>query len=437
MRRTSHKKPDNDARHFYMWSSPVSLRSTRSSTSWRAHYTKKEPAYGRQARIYSAESGRRYCGGRYAQLQFYIEGRFMNTSIIKYLLAGILCVTLLSCNKNGNPVSNGGIPPTNESLTKSLLQGTWRNTDVGQNIAYVVYDSATSVFSVKLNYGFNFRDEQTNSVKVDSNRVLWSVGGQAGDWYWMRWSQRHDTLVLSYDSLFSQPMTFVRDNNSADANPWIDNLPSAQISFYPSINSWVRALAYSDSTYYVLTGGSGNDGVLRKVHIGDTSVTSFSFPTATAMDISGNALWLAGGFYLEKRNLSDTTLMTRYDLTQYFTGNGGNNWIQGIAVDGDSVLVMGSFGKFLIFSSNGTLLKQDSTFPGLEDMMAVNGKLWGITTSSVVYEIDLTTMNAEHSYEIAGGGLQCRFQGIAYHDGKIACADFSQNILSVWETPMP
>jgi hypothetical protein len=155
------------------------------------------------------------------------------------------------------------------------------------------------------------------------------------------------------------------------------------------------------------------------------------------MDVSGNELWLAGKLFLERRNLGDTTLLARYDLTQYFTGNGGSNWIQGIAVNGDSVLVMGSFNKFLIFSKNGTLLKQDSTYVGLGDMMVANGKLWGITSSNIVYQIDLATMNAEHSYQVAGGGVLCDFQGITYQDGQIACADVSQNGLSIWEIPMP
>ncbi len=354
-----------------------------------------------------------------------------------WMLACTLSIALLSCGKNGNPVSSNGKSLSLKSSAQSFLQGTWRNIEPGEVVAYVVYDSTNSVLSEKRDYGFNFRDELTDFVKVDSNRILWSVGGQTGIWYWIRWSQRLDTLTLSYDSLFSQPMSFVRDNNTADANPWLDNLPSAKISFYPSIGPSVRALAYHDSTYYVLTGGNGSDGVLNEIRTSDTSVTSIDFPAATAMDVSGNELWLAGKLFLEKRNLSDTTLLAQYDLTQYFTGNGGSNWIQGIAVSGDSVMVMGSFNTFLILSKNGTLLKQGSTYTGLGDMMVANGKLWGITSSSIVYQIDLATMDAEHSYQVAGGEVVCDFQGIAYQDGDIACADVSQNGLSIWEIPMP
>jgi hypothetical protein len=319
-----------------------------------------------------------------------------------------------------------------------LLHGIWKRVLGDEVIPYVVYDSVTSIFSEKRDYGFNFRSELRSRARVESHRILWGVGdGTYDPWYWLQWSPNYDTLILSYDSLFWSRSSFIKDTVVADVNPWIENISPAQIAFYPPIDTWIKALAYSDSFYYVLTNSGWNDGMIRKVRLGDTTVVNYSFPSAQAMDVSGGVLWVAGDFYLEKRNLNDTTLLARYDLSRYFADNGGNNWIQGITASEDRIFLAGSFNKSFVFSIDGTLLSQDSTYAGLGDMMFYGGRLWGVTTGSTIHEIDPATMRSKHTYYLAGNVLSCRFQGIAYHDGKIACADFIQNIMSVWEVAMP
>ncbi len=70
-------------------------------------------------------------------------------------------------------------------------------------------------------------------------------------------------------------------------------------------------------------------------------------------------------------------------------------------------------------------------------MMAVSGRLWGTNDSENIHEIDPVTRQAIHTYYVGGTVFVGRFQGIAYHDGKIACADFLQNMLAIWEVTMP
>lgn len=260
------------------------------------------------------------------------------------ILIMIAVSTLLvsSCSKdNSNPITATPPPPPSEVVpsTKSSLHGIWRNTMSNDAIAYIVYDSLTSRLAEKRDYGYNFRSELTGGTRVDSNRIWWGVGGGIYDpWYWLRWNKGRDTLTLSFDSLFNFPARFVRDSIPAHVANWIENITPVDISFYASVTSWVQALAYADSNWYVLTGTGWNDGVLRRVRLGNTNVTSYSFPSARAMDIAGGYLWLAGKFYVEKRSILDTTLIERFDISQYFTADG---WIQGIAVSDNSIYIIG------------------------------------------------------------------------------------------------
>jgi hypothetical protein len=378
---------------------------------------------------------RHFYAGRLPQLQFCYGGISTMKSVIGYIiLIAAVSSVFLSCNKGeSNPVGGGN----NETIrvarpsTKRLLHGIWQRTIGDVMIPYVVYDSVTSIFAEKRNYGYNFRSELRSRAKIDANQIWWVVGdGTYETWYWLKWSKQYDTLILSRDSLFRQPLTFVRDSIVTQVEPWIENISSARISFYPSINSYVKALAYADSNWYVLTGTGWNDGKLWKVQIGDTTTRVYNFPTARAMDIADSILWLGGSSYLEKRRLSDTTLLARYDLSSYSTG------VSGLAVDGGTVYLGGGW-KLHVFTTEGGFIRSDSTYIGLTDMMYSNGRLWGITHGSTINEIDTSTFRSIHTYYLADNAFTVRYQGIAFRNGKIAAADFAQNKLSIWEVNTP
>jgi hypothetical protein len=352
-------------------------------------------------------------------------------------MAVVSFLIVSSCSKEtSNPLTTVQPPSPPEVVpsTKSSLHGIWQNTLPNDAIAYIVYDSLTSRLAEKRDYGYNFRSELTSGAKVDSNRIWWAVGGGMYDpWYWLMWNKRRDTLTLSYDSSFNF-MRFVRDSIPAHVANWIENITPVDISFYPSVTSWVQGLAYADSNWFVLTGTGGNDGVLHRVRLGDTNVTSYSFSTARAMDIAGGYLWLAGKFYIEKRGILDTTLIDRFDVSQYFTSDG---WIQGITVSDNSIYLMGSREKFLVLSTNGTLQQERSSYAGLYDMTTRNGRLWGVSMSNIIHEIDPSTFKSVHSYYLAGNAIIGRFQGITIRDNKIACADYLYNSLRIYEVAIP
>lgn len=359
---------------------------------------------------------------------------------IKLALSTITVVSsliILSCSKEDpNPVTTPQPPPPEVvPSTKGSLHGLWQNILVNDAIPYLVYDSLTSRLAEKRDYGYNFRSELTSASKVDSNRIWWYVGGGLYDpWYWLKWSRGRDTLTLSYDSLFFSPMRFVRDSIPAHVANWIENITPVEISFYPNITSWVEALAYSDSNWFVLTGTGNNDGVVHKVRIAGTTLASYQFPSARAMDVAEGFLWLAGKFYIEKRNLSDTSLVARFDLSQYF---GNNDWIQAMCVSDSTIYLMGSYEKLLVLSTNGTLREQRSTYIGLGDMMLVNGRLWGVYSSNTIHEISPTSLYATHSYYLGGNAVASSFFAIAFRDGKIACADFMLHSLRIFEVAIP
>ena len=177
--------------------------------------------------------------------------------------------------------------------------------------------------------------------------------------------------------------------------------------------------------------------MVHKVRMGGTTSTAYSFPSARAMDVANGYLWLAGKFYIEKRNLIDTSLIARFDLSEYFTSNGGNHWIQGIVVSETRIYLMASFERMLVLSLDGVVLEEKRSYAGLGDMMIVNGRLWGVSSSSTIHEIDPTTLQSIHTYYLAGNIITCRFHGIANRNGKIACADYVQNYLRVFEVALP
>lgn len=361
----------------------------------------------------------------------------MRTDLVLFMTV-VSFLIVSSCSKEtSNPLTTVQPPSPSEVVpsTKRLLHGIWQNTLLNDAIAYVVYDSLTSRLAEKRDYGYNFRSELTSGAKVDSNRIWWAVGGGMYDpWYWLRWNKRRDTLTLSYDSLFNFPMRLVRDSIPAHVANWIENITPVDISFYSSVTSWVQALAYADSNWYVLTGTGWNDGVLRRVRLGDTSVVSYSFPSARAMDIADGYLWLAGKFYVEKRRLIDTTLIERFDISQHFSSNG---WVQGIAVSENSVYVMGSFEKLLVLSTDGSFQQERTSYAGLYDMTMRNGRMWGVSSSNIIHEIDPGTLRSIHSYYLAGNAIIGRFQGIAIRENNLACADYLYNSLRIYEVALP
>lgn len=179
------------------------------------------------------------------------------------------------------------------------------------------------------------------------------------------------------------------------------------------------------------------DGELHKLRIGTSDKTTYAYPAARAMDVANGYLWLSGNFFIEKRSLVDMSLIDRYDISQYFTGHGGNNWIESITVSSDKIYLMCSWGRLLLLSTDGIVLEEYATYIGLDDMMIANGRMWGVINTDTIYEIDPTTFQAIDTYYLAGNVIISRFQGIAYRDGKIACADFVHNSLRIFQVIMP
>lgn len=319
-----------------------------------------------------------------------------------------------------------------------MVHGIWKSVDSYAVNRYCVYDSISSSFVLKQDQGANFHRELGTRVRLDSNHIWWGVGnGEYDRWLWYKASDSLDTLALSYDSLLRFPMIYTRSKDTSVIKSWIENIPQAEISFYPSIIMDVQGLSYADSTWYVLCSTNSSDGYLHKVRVGDTALTSIVFPNLTAMDIHNEDLWIAKRRQLEKRSLRDTSLLEQFDLSAYFVGAPSYSRISGIAVTDEKIYLSCSPYRFMVISRTGDLITEDSTNGSLSDMMFVNGRLWGINRDRTIHEIDTLTGHALHTYYLAGGYLWTRFQGIAYRDGRIAAADFLRNSLQIWEVQSP
>jgi hypothetical protein len=233
--------------------------------------------------------------------------------------------------------------------------------------------------------------------------------------------------------MFTNPMKYIQTPTLTN---WVEVIPRAVYWSYPSITSWANSLAYSDSTWYVLTGAGNNDGVLYCIKYGGGILKTFSFPSSRAMDVSNGYLWLAGRYNLEKRRLSDTVIVASYDLTESVKGNNPYSWIQAIAVTDNSIYIMASWNRFLTYSINGVLIDTGSSYTSIYDLAVEKGRLWCTTLTDKFFELDPITKHALHSYLIVNP-YQGRYQGITVSENKIACADNWYNYLRIYEVAMP
>lgn len=369
-----------------------------------------------------------------------------NTSVVGGALFGLLLLflCLASCNKvSPTAVPQPNQPPSAPTTLFGLFQGTWRHISGNSQLRYLTFDSTTTTESDLKDSGFNFRDRSTASFIVDSLHILHvDYLGNISIRYWYLFED--DTLIITYDSVGSLPNRFIKESSAILFGDWTERLVWTDFTtVFRNITSWVMAIAYSDSGWFVLCQRDNSGYRLYRTTVTGDSISATDFSNIQAVDVVGSDLWVAGHLYIQKRRVSDNSIIAQFDLSQYFDNYGLDDGVRGIAVANDIIYLSvenfsnNSFaGKIFRFRTNGQLIDVRPTSSYIGDLTVVNGRLWCTATSGHIYEIDIASGVALHTYYLVSEN-HFRYQAIATKNGMLQCADFLPNYLRVYEVPLP
>jgi hypothetical protein len=356
----------------------------------------------------------------------------------------LLFLCLASCNKESpTQVPQSTQSPKVSGTLYELFQGIWRNISDDATLKYMVFDSVSATESDWFDRGLNFRDRFTISFVLDSLHI-WRINSLEGASirYWYRFVD--DTLTISYDSLGGLQNRFVKHSPTALFDNWTERLVWTDFTtVFRNITSWVMAIAYSDSGWFVLCKRDNSGSRLYRTTVTGDSISATDFSNIQAVDVVGSDLWVAGHLYIQKRRVSDNSIIAQFDLSQYFDNYGLDDGVRGIAVENDIIYLSvenfsnNSFaGRIFRFRTNGQLIDVRPTNSGITDLAVVSGRLWCTTESGHFFELDIASGAALHSYYLVFEN-HFRYQGIAIKNGTLQCADFIANYLRVYEVPLP
>jgi hypothetical protein len=247
---------------------------------------------------------------------------------------------------------------------------------------------------MKQDRGFNFRYTIDYPVVFTDSTIL--ISSKDTPWLYYTFSTDSDTLLISMDSFYNYPLIAV-----------IDSTPSASEGWSPiirySAKTWMRKLLvpfitgadrYADNWYLHYRTYQSLTLEVRNLR-GDTLGT-LVFPGGTCSDIAGGYLWIGGSYFVEKRNLDDTTLIQRIDLSSQYPFQSYDQ-IYALAVF-DSLIYVVIEDHLLSFNSAGNLVNDVPTLDNIWFMTFVGDKLIAGTNFSTINTVDAATGRAIESY---------------------------------------
>ncbi|MCX6119995.1 MAG: hypothetical protein NTX44_00045 [Ignavibacteriales bacterium] len=252
----------------------------------------------------------------------------------------------------------------------------------------------TSHVVIKQDLGFNFRfTDDFKVVFTDSTILNYNVPSTL---LYYRISSQSDTLIFSYDSLFRFPYLAIIDSAPDSSNPWAPTIRCLNKTWFNSnASSHINGVDhYGDHWYFREEGYQSS--TINVCNVSGLIVKSYILPGVTSVDIAGGYLWTAGSYYVDQRNIEDTTLIRRINLTSQYSFQHGKQ-INSLAIY-DSLIVIAFEEYLLLFDFSGRFIRQMSTYDGIFSMSFVGDKLIVGTNYSTINTVDIATGCALDSY---------------------------------------
>ena len=353
---------------------------------------------------------------------------------LNYIALLVFACFLFACQQT-SPIEPQPQPSTPLSL-KQTIHGTWHTDSDLAFAPYEVFDSSKGTQYEKVDEGYGIHRELAFPFEIDSSRIYRKEGnGSMRVRYWYKLTA--DTLLLSFDSLFSSfRCTYHRLSHDILVNNWVEQ---AVLDIGPPIwtwtdhTSWTRAVAYADSTWFVLSQNDSSDiypFVLTEFrHPWGPFLGSFN-ANAHAIDAEPGYLWTCGRFWIAKYNLPDLQLVSSFDAS-VIQPSGRTTWILGMAVSDSLIYVstltwvaLSPVGSIYIFTKSGQFLTMRTSCSLIEDMAWHDGRLWATTGSNFFYELDPVTCEGLHSYYVIVPPSYTDFyfgayNGVSFYDNSL------------------
>ena len=307
----------------------------------------------------------------------------------------VLFVALLglSCSKEVSPVA-----PTPEPEKPTLsgiqhLQGYWKVVKSPGVEKYLIADTMISHFVTLEDCGSNFRYVFDQQVQFTDSTILGY--NSPNPLYNYGFSAQFDTLIISNIGFRYQLMAVV-DTGRVDANQWAPTLTYLhKSSFNLNANTHINGVCSNGSYWYFREIGY-NSSTIDVRNSSGVSLKSYTLPGVTSIYIAGGYLWTAGKYFVEQRNLEDTTLIRHIDLASQYNFQQGDD-LNPLAVK-DSLIYVVYWDRLLCFDLTGQFIREMPTYEGIFAMSFVGNTLVAGTNLSTINTIDLTTGNSIDSY---------------------------------------
>ena len=311
----------------------------------------------------------------------------------------LLLLVALGCTKEIAP--NAPIPEPEKPILRGVhrLQGFWKVISGPTLAKFFIADTMISHFITNEDCDYNFRYVWDAEVLFTDSTIL-SYGGLY-PLYHYRFSSQSDTLFISYDSLYRHPYIAVTDSAPNDSKLWCPTISYDSKTVFNS-SAYYRTYdvdRYGD--YWYIREDGPQCSILDIRNLNRLTVKLDTFPGVTSIDISGGYLWTAGSYFVDQRNVADTTLIRRIDLSSQYSFQQGD-LIHPLAVS-DSFIVAATRENLLCFDLSGQFIRRVPTYDGIFSMSFVGDALVGGTNLSTICTIDITTGEAVNNYLLPEG----------------------------------
>jgi hypothetical protein len=315
----------------------------------------------------------------------------------RYLIwaTALLLVALLglNCSKEVSPIAP--IPEPDNPVLSGVkrLQGYWKVVSGLSFAKYFIADTMISHFVILEDFDSNFHYVYDQQVFFTDSTILGY--NSLTPLFYYHFSAQSDTLVVS-NAQFGYQFLAVADTERVGANQWAPTIIYEQkSSFSLNANTHINGVdRYGDYWYFRELGYQSSTLDVR--NLSGTTIKSYTLPGVTSVDISGGYLWTAGSYYVDQRNIEDTTLIRRIDLSAEYSFQQGEQ-LSSLAVH-DSLIVVDIGDSLLCFDVSGRFVRQVPTYDGIFALSFVGNTLVAGTNLSTINTIDITTGNAVDSY---------------------------------------
>jgi hypothetical protein len=305
----------------------------------------------------------------------------------------LLALLGLSCSRELSPVAP--VPEPEKPILSGVqrLQGYWKVVSGPSFAKYFIADTMISHFVTLEDVGSNFHYVFDQQVQFTDSTILGY--NSPTPLYNYGFSAQSDTLVIS-NAQYGYKYLAVVDTGRVRVNQWAPTITYEHKSWFSSnANSNINGVDRYGNYWYFREIGYKSSTIDVRDLSGQT-VKSYTLPGVTSVDISGGYLWIAGPYYVEQRNLEDTTLIRHIDLTSQYTFQQGEQ-LNPLAVK-DSLIFVVDWDRLLCFDLTGRFIREMPTYEGIFAMKFIGNTLVAGTDLSSVNTIDISTGNSINSY---------------------------------------